>query len=1048
MQEAETDLASIAKFKVEQIENWQHERLSDAFVLMENPSFSQAAEGFLKSPNADDERDLRQRLQSLKTHYQYRDILLVDVDGQIRLRLAGHDAVRLDLGEALQRAFDARRPVLTGIHTDREDNDHHLSVIVPLSASQDPDHRMLGAVVLNMSTSQFLAPLLQTWPTHSTTAETLLVRRDGDQARILTDLRHEPGAVLKRKISMSRTSDPIVLALLGSRGLVRGQDYRGHDVVAFSTEVPGTAWIMVSKMDADEVYSAWRHQSLLIFTLLAISLAGLGGAALLLWQRKQKEYFQAQFVTEARLRESLELERITLSSIGDGVISADAQGRVVLLNPVAERLTGWSMDKARGEKFEKIFRIIHEETRQPADTPVARVLAEGITLELASHTVLIAADGSERPIADSAAPIHNDGGDIVGMVLVFRDCSAERQAEKTKEALYATEMRYRELVESARSIIVKVDTSGNITFFNEFAQSFYGFTEQEVIGRHLVGTIVPEQDSYSLDMRGFLETILAMPDEHLLVENQTIRRDGSRAWVSWSNKPLYDENGQLLGILSVGTDITARKEAEEALHKSERALRFTLDGLSAHIALLDDQGTILLTNKGWQEFAQQNGTTATTVSEGVNYLRVCDLASGNNAQEAPRFAEGIRSVLEGKSETFTMEYPCNSTTEMRWFVGRVTLFPEDLPRRAIVSHENITERKRTEDELLKRWQIMEQTPACIVITDKRGNIEYVNPYFSQMTSYCAEEVMGKNPRILKSGLHSDDFYRDMWKTISTGNLWRGNICNRRKDGTTYWESATISFVTNSTGEVTHYIAIKEDITSKIELEELREDMDRITRHDLKSPLNGIIGLPQLLMDDENVTAEQREYLRMIIDAGLKMLNMINLSLDLIRMEHGTYELETRPVNMLLVLGQVIAHLDALARGKGIAVQLLIDGRSVTTHDVCMVQADELLCYSVLSNLIKNALESSPEGASVTVEMCSQNCFHVAIRNLGEVPPEFRLRFFEKYATLGKRNGSGLGTYSAQLMAHAMGGDIILDTSEPGATTVTLRLPLPTDPLAS
>jgi len=913
-QQAEDDLVAVARFKVDQIERWKRGCIGDATVIMDSPFLAQGIEHFLKGPNAVNGRDLRARLQSLKTNYLYSDVLLVDAEGKTRLSLSGHDDVHLNLDHTLERASAERKPVFTDIHIDPEDDDPHISFIAPVFANRDLEHHFLGAVVLKMPASLFLYPLLQTWPTHSETAETLLVRREGDRGLFLNKLRHPLETTLKKFFPLTRADAPAVMAIGGARGLVRGKDYRGHDVLAYLTGIPGTQWLMVSKMDVDEVYSAWRRQSLFIFALFACVLAGLGGTALLLWQRKQKEYFQAQFLTETRLRESMELQSITLSSIGDGVIGTDAQGLVTLLNPVAERLTGWSLEKARGKMFDEVFRIIHEETRQPVENQVARVLAEGITLALANHTVLIAADGSELPIADSAAPIRNDCGDIIGVVLVFRDCSAESKIQ----------------------------------------------------------------------------------------------------------------------------------QAQEALQQSERALRFTLDGLSAHIAILDDQGTILLTNKAWQNFAEQNGTTAQTVSDGVNYLRVCDMASGNDAQEAPRFAEGIRSVLDGKSTSFTMEYPCDSKTETRWFVGRATLFPEDVPRRVIVAHEDITERKQAEEELRKRWQIMEQTPACIVITNSGGNIEYVNPYFSQLTSYSAEEAIGQNPRILKSGLHDEAFYRDLWATISSGKIWRGEICNRKKDGTTYWEDATISPVTDANGQITHYIAVKEDVTSKRELEELKEDMERITRHDLKSPLTGILGLPQLLMDDENLTAEQRDYLQMIIDSGFKMLNMINLSLDLIRMEQGTYELEATPVNMLLAVRQVIVHLDPLARSRDIAVHLLFDGRPASEHDHCMGKGEELLCYSILSNLLKNALESSPKGVGVTIDMHSGDGCSITIRNVGEVPPEFQARFFEKYATFGKRKGTGLGTYSARIMAKAMGGDIALDTSEPGATTVTVRLPHTTD----
>ncbi len=144
-----------------------------------------------------------------------------------------------------------------------------------------------------------------------------------------------------------------------------------------------------------------------------------------------------------------------------------------------------------------------------------------------------------------------------------------------------------------------------------------------------------------------------------------------------------------------------RKKAEEALRESNRFLRATLDALSANIALLDEQGLILLVNNAWRDFAAQNGILTENVSEGRNYLDVCDHANGTNTEEAIPFADGIRAVLAGAVESFMLEYPCHSPNEDRWFIGRVTPFPGVGPRRVVVAHENITERKRLEKEQLR-----------------------------------------------------------------------------------------------------------------------------------------------------------------------------------------------------------------------------------------------------------------------------------------------------------------------------------------------------------
>lgn len=215
----------------------------------------------------------------------------------------------------------------------------------------------------------------------------------------------------------------------------------------------------------------------------------------------------------------------------------------------------------------------------------------------------------------------------------------------------------------------------------------------------------------------------------------------------------------------------------------------------------------------------------------------------------------------------------------------------------------------------------------------------------------------------------------------------------------------------------------------------REDMERVMRHDLKGPLNAIVGLPEVLLNRGGLDDRTIRMLRGIRDAGTRMLGMIDLSLDLARMENGTYALQPVCVELTEVLNGVRGELGNLL--SGFAVDLAVDvggGSSVR------VWGDEVLVRTLLSNLIKNAVEASPEGGRVAVTVDAGRPVFIAITNEGAVPEAVRDRFFDKYVTSGKRGGTGLGTYSARLMAAAQGGTVELDTSVAGMTTVTVSLP--------
>lgn len=224
----------------------------------------------------------------------------------------------------------------------------------------------------------------------------------------------------------------------------------------------------------------------------------------------------------------------------------------------------------------------------------------------------------------------------------------------------------------------------------------------------------------------------------------------------------------------------------------------------------------------------------------------------------------------------------------------------------------------------------------------------------------------------------------------------------------------------------------------LELEEAitaREDMERVMRHDLKGPLNAIVGLPDVLLHGGGLDERTVRMLRAIRDAGTRMLGMINLSLDLARMEKGTFALHPVAVDVAAVLDGVRGELGNLLSGFAVDLAVEIDHPAPVR-----VWGEEVLVRTLLSNLVKNAVEASPEGGRVAVKVHAERPVWIAITNAGAVPDAVRDRFFDKYVTSGKRGGTGLGTYSARLMAEAMGGTVELDTSAAGMTTVSVSLP--------
>ncbi|MBN2105146.1 PAS domain S-box protein [bacterium] len=428
----ESRLMDIAHLKARQIADWRAERLADAAVLMERRSLMTSIERFLMTSSEWEASEIKRRFRPIIERYHFADILLVDYEKHVRLSMSGKMDLHQEFNATLEEAMTVRKPVWTSLHREPEYSFPHLSVVTPLF-TQKNDQELLATVIMICNAKQFLYPLIQSWPTPSKTAETLLIRQEGHEVLFLNDLRHRTDTALKLRIPVSRAEFPSAMAVQGQTGIVEGKDYRGIDVLAAVLPVPDSPWFIVSKMDADEAFADWHFRSLLILLLIAGIVCLVIVSGLVFRQRYLRTYYQKLYHSEEALRVSMEKHAVTLNSIGDAVISTNSAGQVELMNPVAERLTGWTEENACGQSLTDVFIIVNEKTKESLEDPVAKVIREGGVIGLANRTILIAKDGREIPIAYSGAPIRDENSVIIGVVLVFRDQSKERLARHLRE---------------------------------------------------------------------------------------------------------------------------------------------------------------------------------------------------------------------------------------------------------------------------------------------------------------------------------------------------------------------------------------------------------------------------------------------------------------------------------------------------------------------------------------------------------------------------------------------------------------------------------------
>ncbi|WP_320171584.1 PAS domain S-box protein [Maridesulfovibrio sp.] len=522
------------------------------------------------------------------------------------------------------------------------------------------------------------------------------------------------------------------------------------------------------------------------------------------------------------------------------------------------------------------------------------------------------------------------------------------------------------------------------------------------------------------------------------IDHRIVRPDGEVRYVSVQGRFDYGEDGRAERSYGTVHDITERKLIENELVESKTRFDHITKKLSSKFIFFSHTifGEFIRLSEGFEMLGYgppENGL-------GRRWSDVVNIKPESMAVAL----EANERVLAGDVETaeYEISYETPDGSERFLAIFGYMTFDYDLYEYVFEGVAiDITERKEREEKLKVLTRAIENAPVSVVITDTEGTISYVNPYFSFETGYSKEEAIGANPRILKSGIHDEEFYENLWNTVTSGETWRGEVANRRKDGSLYWESASISPVYDSNGKIVSYVAVKEDINDKKELEQLKNDVDLIMRHDLKTPLNGIIGLPGLLCMDDNLTEDQLRLLRIIEESGRNMLAMVEMSLDMFKMETGKYVYSPVLVDVAEIARTVVAQSRTRFTSGKVGISIAVNGAEDDENSGLLVCGEDRLIYSLFSGLLINALEASPKNEMVRISITDGDPVTISFCNKGAVPPEIRDTFFHKYVTSGKSSGTGLGTYSARLMAETMNYSISMETSDQkNETCITITVP--------
>ena len=483
------NLQTVAALKAKDISNSITERQADVRSLTRNPFFIESIATHMRSGTSLD--GLSQLLRVLEEEYQYERIFLLDILNQEIVCSKAIAPIDAELVDHLRGISSPSNHVSICLYFCESHNEIHLDFVTKIEVT---GHQF--SMVFRVDPQDHLYEKIQTWPTSSKTAETLIIRKEGQGALFLNELRHQQNTALKLTIPMTETDVPAVQAILGHQGLYIGRDYRGERVVADIRAIVGTDWHLITKIDRREAYAdAIYKATIIIISTLFLIITGLL-AMFWLYDRNRRNLYQNLYSKEKELAKSQEGFKATLYSIGEAVITTDRAGLLVRMNPVAESLTGRLEADVVGRSLSEIFQIVNEETKEAIDSPVEAVLKLGKMIGLSQEVLLLSKSGKYIPIEISGAPISGEGDLITGVVLVFRDQTQQRKARKL---IQLSQQRYQRLFDSSNEGIALHelwrDEKGQISDYrilrvNARFEEYMGLSRQKaegVLARKLYG---------------------------------------------------------------------------------------------------------------------------------------------------------------------------------------------------------------------------------------------------------------------------------------------------------------------------------------------------------------------------------------------------------------------------------------------------------------------------------------------------------------------------------------------------------------------------------